>query len=308
MTMVNYIIYRLLQIIPVLLLLSIVVFGLLHIAGGDPARLIAGETASREDIEAIRAKFGLDKPIHIQYGIWLGHVLSGDLGRSIVTRRPVTAEIADRVWPTVELATTAMFMATLVGIAVGIVSAVRQYSLLDHLSMVMALFGVSTPIFWLGLMLIYLFAVELRWLPSGGMGSLKALILPSITLGAASAAIVARMTRSSLLEVIRQDYIRTARAKGLPERTVLLRHSLKNAFIPIVTVIGLQYGYLLGGTVVTETVFSRPGIGRMLVNAITTRDFPVVQGTIMVLAVTFVIVNLVVDLIYIYLDPRIHYD
>ena len=201
-----------------------------------------------------------------------------------------------------------MFLATLVGIAVGIVSAVRQYSLLDHLSMVMALFGVSTPIFWLGLMLIYLFAVELRWLPSGGMGSLKALILPSITLGAASAAIVARMTRSSLLEVIRQDYIRTARAKGLPERTVLLRHSLKNAFIPIVTVIGLQYGYLLGGTVVTETVFSRPGIGRMLVNAITTRDFPVVQGTIMVLAVTFVIVNLVVDLIYIYLDPRIHYD
>jgi ABC-type dipeptide/oligopeptide/nickel transport system permease component len=306
--MVNYIIYRLLQIIPVLLLLSIVVFGLLHIAGGDPARLIAGETASREDIEAIRAKFGLDKPIHIQYGIWLGHVLSGDLGNSIVTRRPVTAEIADRIWPTVELATTAMFLATLVGIAVGIVSAVRQYSLLDHLSMVMALFGVSTPIFWLGLMLIYLFAVELRWLPSGGMGSLKALILPSITLGAASAAIVARMTRSSLLEVIRQDYIRTARAKGLPERTVLLRHSLKNAFIPIVTVIGLQYGYLLGGTVVTETVFSRPGIGRMLVNAITTRDFPVVQGTIMVLAVTFVIVNLVVDLIYIYLDPRIHYD
>ena len=307
MTMVNYIIYRLLQIIPVLLLLSIVVFGLLHIAGGDPARLIAGETASREDIEAIRAKFGLDKPIHIQYGIWFGHVLSGDLG-TLSLRRPVTAEIADRIWPTVELATTAMFLATLVGIAVGIVSAVRQYSLLDHLSMVMALFGVSTPIFWLGLMLIYLFAVELRWLPSGGMGSLKALILPSITLGAASAAIVARMTRSSLLEVIRQDYIRTARAKGLPERTVLLRHSLKNAFIPIVTVIGLQYGYLLGGTVVTETVFSRPGIGRMLVNAITTRDFPVVQGTIMVLAVTLVIVNLVVDLIYIYLDPRIHYD
>src|SRR5690606_5279872 len=182
-------------------------------------------------------KFGLDKPIHIQYGIWLGHVLSGDLGNSIVTRRPVTAEIADRIWPTVELATTAMFLATLVGIAVGIVSAVRQYSLLDHLSMVMALFGVSTPIFWLGLMLIYLFAVELRWLPRGGMGSLKALILPSITLGAASAAIGAGMTRSSLLEVIRQDYIRTARAKGLPERTVLLRHSLKNAFIPIVTVI-----------------------------------------------------------------------
>src|SRR5690606_16251199 len=186
MTMVNYIIYRLLQIIPVLLLLSIVVFGLLHIAGGDPARLIAGETASREDIEAIRVKFGLDKPIHVQYGIWLGHVLSGDLGSSIVTRRPVTAEIADRIWPTVELATTAMVMATLVGIAVGIISAVRQYSLVDHVSMVLALFGVSTPIFWLGLMLIYLFAVELRWLPSGGMGSLKALILPSITLGAAS--------------------------------------------------------------------------------------------------------------------------
>jgi peptide/nickel transport system permease protein len=306
--MIHYIAHRLLQIIPVLFLLSIVVFSLLHMAGGDPARLIAGESASREDIAAIREKFGLDEPIYVQYGIWLRHALSGDLGRSIVTRRPVTAEIADRIWPTFELATAAMFFATVAGVGIGILSAVRQYSLIDHISMILALFGVSTPIFWLGLMLIYLFAVELRWLPTGGMGSLKALILPSFTLGAASAAIVARMTRSSLLEVIRQDYIRTARAKGLLERTVLFRHSLKNAFIPIVTVIGLQYGYLLGGTVVTETVFSRPGIGRMLVTAITTRDFPVVQGTIMILAVIFVIVNLIVDLFYVYLDPRIHYD
>jgi peptide/nickel transport system permease protein len=306
--MIHYIAHRLLQIIPVLFLLSIVVFSLLHMAGGDPARLIAGESASREDIAAIREKFGLDEPIYVQYGIWLRHALSGDLGRSIVTRRPVTAEIADRIWPTFELATAAMFFATVAGVGIGILSAVRQYSLVDHISMILALFGVSTPIFWLGLMLIYLFAVELRWLPTGGMGSLKALILPSFTLGAASAAIVARMTRSSLLEVIRQDYIRTARAKGLLERTVLFRHSLKNAFIPIVTVIGLQYGYLLGGTVVTETVFSRPGIGRMLVTAITTRDFPVVQGTIMILAVIFVIVNLIVDLFYVYLDPRIHYD
>lgn len=306
--MSRYVIKRLLQIIPVMLAVSVLVFGMLQIAPGDPASTLAGEDASQEDIEAIRAKFGLDKPVYVQYGIWLGQALQGDLGRSIVTRRPVLTEIRSRVRPTAELATAAMIVATLIGMFIGVISAVRQYSTLDHVTMVLALLGVSTPIFWLGLMLIFFFAVELRWFPTGGAGNWRALVLPAIALGAASTAIIARMTRSSLLEVIRQDYIRTAWAKGLQQRTVLLRHALKNALIPVVTVIGLQYGYLLGGAVITETVFSRPGLGRLLVDSIKARDFPVVQGTIMMLAVSFVIVNLLVDLVYVYLDPRIRYE
>jgi peptide/nickel transport system permease protein len=306
--MSRYVIKRLLQIIPVMLAVSVLVFGMLQIAPGDPASTLAGEDASQEDIEAIRAKFGLDKPVYVQYGIWLGQALQGDLGRSIVTRRPVLTEVRSRVRPTAELATAAMIVATLIGMFIGIISAVRQYSMLDHVTMVLALLGVSTPIFWLGLMLIFFFAVELRWFPTGGASDWRALVLPAIALGAASTAIIARMTRSSLLEVIRQDYIRTAWAKGLQQRTVLLRHALKNALIPVVTVIGLQYGYLLGGAVITETVFSRPGLGRLLVDSIKARDFPVVQGTIMMLAVSFVIVNLLVDLVYVYLDPRIRYE
>ncbi len=306
--MIRYISYRILQLIPVLLLLSMVVFGMLHVAKGDPARLIAGESASAEDIALIRAKFGLDQPIHIQYGVWLGHALSGDLGSSIVTRRPVVDEIRDRIIPTLELAIASMFFATTIGLIVGIISATKQYTLTDHVVMVLSLAGISTPIFWLGLMLIYIFGVWLRWLPTGGAGSLETLILPSVALGAASAAIVARMTRSSLLEVLRQDYMLTARSKGLSERTILLRHGLKNALIPVMTIVGLQFGYLVGGAVVTETIFSRPGLGRMLVNAITTRDFPIVQGTIMALAVSFVVVNLLVDICYVYLDPRIRFD
>ena len=256
----------------------------------------------------IRARFGLDRPLYMQYAIWLGRVLQGDLGRSIVTRRPVMAEIRSRIQPTAELATAAMIVATLIGVVIGIISAVRQYSTLDHATMVLALLGVSTPIFWLGLMMIFFFSVRLRWFPTGGAGDWRALVLPAVALGAASTAIIARMTRSSLLEVIRQDYVRTAWAKGLRDRTVLLRHALKNALIPVVTVVGLQYGYLLGGAVVTETVFTRPGLGRLLVDSIRARDFPVVQGTIMLLAVSFVLVNLLVDLLYVYLDPRIRYE
>lgn len=304
----RYIIRRLLLALPVMLAVSLVVFGMLQVAPGDPASTLAGEDATQQDIESLRAKFGLDKPLHVQYGIWLGRVLRGDLGRSIVTRQPVMTEILARIKPTAQLATAAMILATVAGMVVGIVSAVYRYSLLDHVTMVLSLLGVSTPIFWLGLMLIFFFAVQLRWLPTGGGGSLKALVLPAGALGAASAAIIARMVRSSLLEVIHQDYTRTARAKGLNERTVLLRHALKNALIPVVTVIGLQYGYLLGGTVVTETVFSRPGLGRLLVESIKSRDFPVVQGTIMMLAGSFVVANLLVDLLYAYLDPRIRYE
>jgi len=304
----RYIIRRLLYVFPVMLAVSLLVFAILHVAPGDPAALLAGEDARPEDVATVRAKYGLDQPLYVQYGVWLGNVLRGDLGRSIVTRRPVLNEITSRLPSTVELAIASLLIAVIVGMAAGVISATRQYSLLDYATMVLALGGISVPIFWLGLMLIFIFAVELRWFPTGGTGSIRHLALPAITLGAASTAIIARMTRSSMLEVIRQDYIRTARAKGLRERAVILRHALKNALIPVVTVVGLQFGYLLGGAVLTETVFSRPGLGRLLVSSITSRDFPVVQGTLMLLAVSFVVVNLLVDLLYGYLDPRIRYE
>lgn len=306
--MTRYIIRRLLYTIPVMLVVSLIVFGILHIAPGDPATMLAGEDARPEDVAAIREKYGLDQPLHVQYGVWLNNVLHGDLGRSIVTRRPVLSEALARLPSTVELAFAALFLAVVAGMIVGVISATRQYSLLDHATMILALLGISAPVFWLGLVLIFFFAVELRWFPTGGSGTIQQLVLPAVTLGAASTAIIARMTRSSMLEVIRQDYIRTARAKGLWEQTVMLRHALKNALIPVVTVIGLQFGYLLAGAVITETVFSRPGLGRLLVASITSRDFPVVQGTLMLLSVSFVLINLLVDILYGYLDPRIRYE
>lgn len=306
--MTRYIIRRLLYTIPVMLVVSLIVFGILHIAPGDPATMLAGEDARPEDVAAVREKYGLDQPLYVQYGVWLNNVLLGDLGRSIVTRRPVLSEVLARLPSTVELAFAALFLAVAAGMIVGVISATRQYSLLDHATMILALLGISAPVFWLGLVLIFFFAVELRWFPTGGSGTIQQLVLPAVTLGAASTAIIARMTRSSMLEVIRQDYIRTARSKGLWEQTVMLRHALKNALIPVVTVIGLQFGYLLAGAVITETVFSRPGLGRLLVASITSRDFPVVQGTLMLLSVSFVLINLLVDILYGYLDPRIRYE
>jgi len=291
-----------------MLAISLIVFALLHLAPGDPAFVLAGQDATQADLQAIRGKLGLDKPLYVQYGLWLDQAVHGDLGRSIITRRPVIEEIRTRVWPTTELAISAMIFATGLGIGIGIVSATYQYSLLDHVTMVLALTGVSLPIFWVGLMLILLFSVQLRWFPTGGAGGLHALVLPAIALGASSAAIIARMTRSSLLEVIRQDFTRTAKAKGLAGRVVIFRHALRNALIPVVTVVSLQFGYLLGGAVVTETVFSRPGLGRMLVDAIGSRDFPIVQGGLMVLGASFVLMNVLVDLLYAYLDPRVRYD
>ncbi|MGH2535370.1 MAG: nickel ABC transporter permease [Thermomicrobiales bacterium] len=301
----QHVLRRLLTLIPVLLAVSVLVFGMLKISPGDSASILAGDDATAADIAVIRARYGLDKPIHIQYLTWVSNAVQGDLGRSIVTRRPVTQEITSRVRPTVELALASIVLATLLGMAVGVVSATRHNSPVDYLSMALALVGASMPVFWLGLVMIFFFSVDLGWLPTGGVGGLSHLVLPAIALGSSSAAIIARMTRSSMLETIRQDYVRTARAKGLGERLVLWRHTLKNGLIPIVTVIGLQFGYLLGGTVVTETVFSRPGVGRLLVDGIRTRDFPVVQGTLMILAVSFVLVNLIVDLLYLYLDPRL---
>lgn len=304
----RYIVQRLFYTLPVMLVVSLIVFGILHIAPGDPATMLAGEDARPEDVAAIRANYGLDQPLHIQYAVWLANALHGDLGRSIVTRRPVLNEVLARLPSTIELAFSALLIAVLAGMAVGIISATRQYSLLDHATMVLALLGISVPVFWLGLVLIFIFSAELRWFPTGGTGTLQQLILPAFTLGAASTAIIARMTRSSMLEVIGQDYVRTARAKGLVEETVILRHALKNALIPVVTVIGLQFGYLLAGAVITETVFSRPGLGRLLVSSITSRDFPVVQGTLVLLSVSFVLINLLVDILYGFLDPRIRYE
>ena len=306
--MQGYVIRRVAWTVPVLLGVSLLVFLVLAAVPGDAASALAGVDSTGRDIEDIRRSLGLDRPLPVQYATFVLGAVQGDLGRSFRTKRPVVDEIRDRLWPTVELALTALLFAVAVGLTVGVVSAVRQYSLLDYVATVLALTGVSMPIFWLGLMLMLIFSVQLGWLPTTGNGTPQQLVLPAITLGSASAAIIARMTRSSMLEVLRQDYIQTARAKGLGETVVVLRHALRNALIPTVTVVGLQFGYLLGGSVLSETVFARAGLGTLLIDAIRSRDYPVVQGTIMLLAAAFVLVNLVVDLTYGWLDPRIRVE
>jgi len=303
--MYRYILQRLLALIPVLFGVSLIVFSILKFVPGDPAQMVAGLDASAEDLAAIRHQMGLDRPVHVQYLYFVGNALRGDFGRSIRSHRPVLEELWSRLPNTIELTVAAMMLAVIVGGGLGVVAATRQYTLWDNLSMALAMMGISVPIFWLGLMLMLLFAVELRWFPTAGTGTLLHLVLPSLTLGAASSAIIARQVRSAMLEVLRQDYVRTARAKGLRSRAVVLRHALKNAMIPAVTIVGLQFGYLLAGAVVTETVFAWPGVGRLLVDAIKFRDFPVVQATILWLAIVFSTVNLAVDLLYGYLDPRI---
>jgi len=330
-----YFIKRLFMLIPVLLGVSIIAFSLTHLAPGDPARAMAGEHASLQTINAIREKYGLDKPLYIQYGIWLKDVLHGDLGYSIISHEHVTKEILDRFPNTFELTVMAMILAIIIGIIAGIISASKQYSILDYTSMGIALFGVSMPVFWLGIMLMMIFGVYLRWLPIAGridtfvsfhkitgfyildsiitgnfsalVNILRHLILPSIALATIPMATVARVTRSSMLEVLRQDFIRTERAKGLSERIVIYRHAVRNAMIPVVTVIGLNFGLLLAGAILTETVFSWPGIGRYVVQGVYARDYPVVQGCVLFFAFVFVVVNLITDIIYLYIDPRIHY-
>jgi peptide/nickel transport system permease protein len=304
----QYIIRRLLLTVPVIIGVSFIVFSIIRMIPGDPARALAGVQATPEYIEQVRTRYGLDQPIHIQYGRFMSGLVRGELGTSTFSRRPVTTEIRERFPRTLTLASISLVIATVVGVSAGIVSATRRNSLFDNVSMFVALVGVAAPVFWMALMLQLLFAVQLRWLPATGMGSLRHLILPSITLGMASAALMARITRSSMLDVLKQDFITTARAKGLAERIVVYKHALKNALIPVVTVLGLQFGILLGGAVLTETVFAWPGVGRLLVDAILRRDYPVVQGTVMLLAFLFVIINLVVDVIYAFLDPRIHYS
>ena len=306
--MYQYIARRLLLTVPVVLGVSILVFSIIRLIPGDPARSIAGVNATPEFIQQVRVQYALDQPLYIQYGRFMAGMFRGDLGNSIFSGRPVTVEIAERFPRTLRLATLALFIASMLGVSAGIVSATRRNSLFDNGSMLIALVGVAAPVFWMALMLQLLFAVQLRWLPATGMGTWKHLVLPAITLGTSSAALMARITRSSMLDVLRQEYITTARSKGLNERIIVYKHALKNALIPVVTVLGLQFGILLGGAVLTETVFAWPGVGRLLVDSILRRDYPVVQGTVMLLAFLFVLINLTVDILYAFLDPRIHYQ
>ncbi|TVR92551.1 MAG: ABC transporter permease [Spirochaetaceae bacterium] len=301
----KYILRRLFLLIPVMLGVSFVVFTIMFFTPGDPVRVMLGERAPEAEIEAMRERMGLNEPFVVQFGSFVFNAARGDLGRSLVTRRPVFDELYARFPATLQLAAAGVLVAVLMGIPIGIVSATKQYSLFDGMSMALALVGVSMPNFWQGMMMILLFSIVLGVLPSSGYGTFMHLILPALTIGTSSAAIITRMTRSSMLEVVRQDYIRTARAKGLSERVVINQHALKNALIPIVTVIGLQFGYLLGGAVLTETIFSWPGVGRFMVDAIRQRDYPVVQGGVLLLALTFSVVNLLVDILYAYIDPRI---
>ncbi|MEW5934476.1 MAG: nickel ABC transporter permease [Bacillota bacterium] len=305
--MTQYAARRLLLLIPILIGVSVVVFLLVHLIPGDPARVLAGQEATREDIEAIRHRLGLDAPLHLQYFRFAAGLAGGDLGESIRTGRPVVEELRVR-WPvTIRLTVCALVVMILLGVPAGIISATRPNSVFDNTSMMAALVGVSMPVFWLGLMLMLLFAYYLRLLPTAGSTTWKHFVLPALTLGLSSSAILARLTRSSMLEVMGQDFVRTARAKGLAERVVIYKHALRNALIPVVTVVGLEFGSLLGGAVLTETVFTINGMGRYMVLSIGFRDYPVVQGAVLIFALGFVLVNLVVDLTYAVVDPRIRY-
>ena len=334
--MLTYIIRRIVSLIPVLIGVSIIVFMFIHLIPGDPVLAILGERAAVENVERVRKQMGLDKPIWEQYFLYVGKVVQGDFGRSIRSNTPVMDEIRAKLPATAELALWAMIFAVLIGVPAGIISAARRNSIFDTVAMFVALIGVSMPVFWLGLMLAFVFSVWLGWLPFSGRldptitlvphtgfmvldslidgnwkalgNSMSHLILPSLALATIPLAIIARMTRSSLLEELTQDYIRTAKSKGLAERTVLFRHALKNAFLPVVTTIGLQVGALLSGAILTETIFSWPGIGRWLYGAIGARDYPIVQGVALLITFIYVSVNLLVDISYAFLDPRIRYQ
>jgi peptide/nickel transport system permease protein len=314
----RYITNRIALVLPVLLGISAVVFVMLKLVPGDPAIALLGPQAEPQEIEMLRKDWGLDQPIPRQYLNWFSHAMRGDLGQSLEQRAPVSTLVLSRFRNTAILTFASVLISCAVGLTAGAVSATKPYSIFDRVSMVLALFGNSMPAFWLGLVLILAFSLGLGWFPVSGMQSIRGeggvfdllhhLILPAITLGGATTAIVARLTRSSMLEVIRQDYVRTARAKGLDEPRVVLAHALRNALLPVVTVVGLQVGLLLGGAVLTETVFSWPGVGLQLYRAISTRDFPLIQGSVLLIAVTFVFINLLVDVLYAWLDPRIRYS
>ena len=303
--MIWFIIKRLMQTVPVIIGVTIVVFVIMQLVPGDPAVLLAGEGATIETIEALRQQLGLHQPLYVQYFDYVSNLLRGDMGFSLKNNQPVLQEIMTRLPITLELAIFSTLITIVLGMLAGIISAIRPYSILDTVVMVVALLGISLPSFWFGLMLMYSFSVKLQIFPVAGWDSMLHIVLPAFTLGAGGAAIVARMTRSSMLEVIRQDYIRTARAKGVKERVIIYKHALRNALIPVITVVGLQFGALLGGTVLVESIFAINGLGRMIVDAIRMRDLPVVQGGVLVASLVFVVVNLIVDILYRLFNKRI---
>ena len=307
MSIYRYVLKRVLMMLPVLLAVTIIVFSILHLVPGDPVYIALGEMASEEAYDRMYSELGLDRPLVSQYFSFLGQLLRLDLGRSIIYREDVTKLLAAKLPNTLQLTATALLLSYLLAVPLGILAAVKRNTIIDYLSMGLAIAGVSVPSFWLGFLLISLFSVHLQWFPIAGYGGIKYLVLPAVTLGFGAAAQVARMTRSSLLEVINQDYIQTAKAKGLRYGIVIIKHALKNALIPIITLLGLRIGWLIGGAVVIEIVFLRPGVGRMLVNAIYMRDFPVVQGVTLILAVTVILGNLLADILYAAINPKVHY-
>jgi ABC-type dipeptide/oligopeptide/nickel transport system permease component len=304
----SFLLRRVLLAIPTLAGVLVVVFLLLYVAPGDPVQEMVGERADAETIARLRRELRLDDPVPVQFAHYAGGVLSGDLGTSYITGRPILQDIAERFPKTLLLAATAMVLAALVGISIGVITARWPGGALDRISLGAAYLGISFPVYWVGLLLILLFAVTLRWLPPSGYGRAQYLVLPALALGSRSIAFLARVTRSSMLEVLGSDFVRTARAKGLVERTVVVRHALRNALIPVITVLGLDFGYYLTGSILTETIFSWPGLGRYVVNAISRRDLPAIQGSVLFLSVVFVAVNLLTDLAYAKADPRVAYE
>ncbi|EEU8210683.1 glutathione ABC transporter permease GsiC [Salmonella enterica] len=305
--MLNYVLKRLLGLIPTLLIVAVLVFLFVHLLPGDPARLIAGPEADAQVIALVRQQLGLDQPLHVQFWHYITHVLQGDFGTSMVSRRPVSEEIASRFLPTLWLTITSMIWAVLFGMAIGIAAAVWRNRWPDRVGMTLAVTGISFPAFALGMLLMQIFSVDLGWLPTVGADSWQHYILPSLTLGAAVASVMARFTRSSFVDVLSEDYMRTARAKGVSETWVVLKHGLRNAMIPVVTMMGLQFGFLLGGSIVVEKVFNWPGLGRLLVDSIDMRDYPVIQAEVLLFSLEFILINLVVDVLYAAINPAIRY-
>ncbi|EBS0095703.1 TPA: glutathione ABC transporter permease GsiC [Salmonella enterica] len=305
--MFNYVLKRLLGLIPTLLIVAVLVFLFVHLLPGDPARLIAGPEADAQVIALVRQQLGLDQPLHVQFWRYITHVLQGDFGTSMVSRRPVSEEIASRFLPTLWLTITSMIWAVLFGMAIGIAAAVWRNRWPDRVGMTLAVTGISFPAFALGMLLMQIFSVDLGWLPTVGADSWQHYILPSLTLGAAVASVMARFTRSSFVDVLSEDYMRTARAKGVSETWVVLKHGLRNAMIPVVTMMGLQFGFLLGGSIVVEKVFNWPGLGRLLVDSVDMRDYPVIQAEVLLFSLEFILINLVVDVLYAAINPAIRY-
>lgn len=303
--MLKYIGKRIIGVIPTLIIVVTFVFFFVRLIPGDPARLVAGPQATLEDVQVVREQLGLDKPVTVQYVNYVTGLLKGDLGTSLRTKRPVAVEVSNRYANTAKLTVLSLAWSTVVGILLGVWSGKNRSKWQDYTGMTVAVSGISMPSFWVGFMLIMIFSVNLRWLPTTGADSFKSLILPSITLGASIAAIIARFTRSSIIEVLKDDYIRTARAKGLRERAVIWKHAFRNSMISVVTVVGLQFGFLLGGSVVTESVFAFPGLGSLLIESVNYRDYPAIQSLILIFSLHFIVINLIVDILYAVLNPEI---